>query len=31
MIRVKDKISGKKSEHIFRCVCLPKNVRVSIG
>ena len=28
---IKDKITGKKTGHIFRCSCLPKNVEISIG
>ena len=28
---IKDKIAGKKTGHIFKCSCLPKNVEISVG
>ena len=31
LIKIIDKIAGKKTGHIFRCSCLPKNVEISIG
>ena len=28
---IKDKTADKKTGHIFKCSCLPKNVEISIG
>lgn len=31
LIEVKDPIAHKKTGHLFKCKCMPKNIRISIG